>query len=102
MYPLRSFVALSVFLATPVAIAADASNGVRVAEARCVTCHAVAPLGLGRDVADAPPFEAIARKYAAQPDMLAFAIRDPHPKMNVTITRSEAEDIAAYINTLAK
>jgi mono/diheme cytochrome c family protein len=102
MYPLRSFVVLSVFFAAPAAIAADASNGVRVAEARCVTCHAVAPLGLSRDVADAPPFEAIARKYAAQPDMLAFAIRDPHPRMNVTVTRSEADDIAAYINTLAK
>ena len=102
MYPLRSFVALSVFLATPVAIAADASNGVRVAEARCVTCHAVGPLGLGRDVADAPPFEAIATKFAAQPKSLAFAIRDPHPRMNITVTPREAEDIAAYINTLAK
>jgi hypothetical protein len=27
---------------------------------------------------------------------------DPHPRMNVTLTRREAEDIAAYINTLAK
>jgi cytochrome c len=102
MHTLRCCVALSVFCAAPGAIAADASNGVRVAEARCVTCHAVAPLGLRRDVADAPPFEAIARKYGAQPEMLAFAILDPHPRMNVMLTRREAEDIAAYIGTLAK
>ncbi len=101
MRPLRFCVVLAVLFASPAAIAADASNGVRVAEARCVTCHAVAP-GLPREVADAPPFEAIARKYAAQPEMLAFTILDPHPRMNVTLTRREAEDVAAYINTLAK
>ena len=103
MHLLRSCVVLSFFFAAPAAIAADASNGVRLAEARCVTCHTVAP-GRPRDVADAPPFETIARKYAAQPEMLAFIIRDPHPRMNVplTLTLREAEDIAAYINTLAK
>jgi cytochrome c len=34
--------------------------------------------------------------------MLAFAILDPHPRMNVALSRREAEDIAAYINTLAR
>jgi mono/diheme cytochrome c family protein len=92
---------LSGIFAAPAALAADAGNGGRLAEGRCVTCHVVAP-GQRREVADAPPFETIARKFAAQPDMLAFAIRDPHPRMNVTLTRREAEDIAAYINTLAK
>ena len=32
--------------------------------------------------------------------MLAFAILDPHPRMNVALTRREAQDVAAYINTL--
>jgi len=50
----------------------------------------------------APPFEAIARKFASNPDTLAFSIVDPHPRMNVTLTRREAQDVAAYINTLAK
>jgi hypothetical protein len=53
-------------------------------------------------VADAPPFETIARKFALNPDMLAFSLLDPHPRMNVALTRREAQDIAAYINTLAK
>jgi hypothetical protein len=55
-----------------------------------------------REVADAPPFETIARKFAAQPQMLAFSLLDPHPRMNVALTRREVEDIAAYINTLAR
>ena len=85
----------------PPALAADADNGKRLAEARCVTCHMVAP-SPRREVADAPPFDVIARKFQVQPEMLAFAILDPHPRMNVALSRREAEDIAAYINTLAR
>jgi len=44
----------------------------------------------------------IARKFASSPEPLAFSILNPHPRMNVTLTRREAQDIAAYINTLAK
>jgi cytochrome c len=89
-----------IFVASP-APAADADNGKRVAEMRCVACHIVAP-GQRRDVSDAPPFEVIARKFATSPETLAFSLLDPHPRMNVPLTRREAQDIAAYINTLAK
>jgi cytochrome c len=82
-------------------LAADADDGKRLAEMRCVTCHIVSPTER-RDVTDAPPFEAIAKKFASNPDTLAFSIIDPHPRMNVTLTRQEAQDVAAYINTLAK
>jgi mono/diheme cytochrome c family protein len=82
-------------------LAADADNGKRLAEMRCVTCHIVPPSDR-RVVTDAPPFEAIAKKYASNPDTLAFLIMNPHPRMNVTLTRREAQDVAAYINTLAK
>jgi mono/diheme cytochrome c family protein len=82
------------------ALAADADNGKRLAESRCVTCHTVAP-SPRREVADAPPFDVIARKFEVQPQALAFAILDPHPRMNVALTRREAEDIAA-LNTLAR
>ena len=92
---------LAAMLAASGALAADADNGKRLAEMRCVTCHIVSP-GERRVVTDAPPFEAIARKFASKPDTLAFSIIDPHPRMNVTLTRREAQDVAAYINTLAK
>jgi mono/diheme cytochrome c family protein len=92
---------LPAMLAASGALAADADNGKRLAETRCATCHIVWP-GERRVVTDAPPFETIARKYAANPDTLAFSIINPHPRMNVTLTRREAQDVAAYINTLAK
>jgi mono/diheme cytochrome c family protein len=94
LMPLTALVASS-------ALAADADNGKRLAETRCVTCHTVAP-SQRREVTDAPPFEVIARKFSATTEALAFAILDPHPRMSVTLTRREAQDIAAYINTLAK
>ena len=42
------------------ALAADADNGKRLAEMRCVTCHIVPPSDR-RVVTDAPPFEATAK-----------------------------------------
>jgi hypothetical protein len=68
---------------------------------RCVPCHVVVP-DQRKEVADAPPFEAIARKLDTGPDVLAFLLLHPHPRMNVMITRREAEDLAAYISTLAR
>ncbi|MGE0035740.1 MAG: cytochrome c [Xanthobacteraceae bacterium] len=93
--------ALPAALATSDAVAADAEIGRRIAEARCVACHTVAP-GQRPGTSQAPPFDAIARKFAQNPETLAFALRDPHPRMNVTLTRTEMEDAAAYINSLAK
>jgi mono/diheme cytochrome c family protein len=97
----RLYSILSAMLAASGALAADADNGKPLAETRCATCHIVSP-SERRVVTDAPPFEAIARKYAANPDTLAFSIVNPHPRMNVTLTRREAQDVAACINALAK
>jgi mono/diheme cytochrome c family protein len=98
---LRFCLMLPALIAASGALAADVDNGKRLAEMRCVTCHVVSP-SERRVVTDAPPFEAIAKKYASNPDTLAFLIMNPHPRMNVTLTRREAQDVAAYINTLAK
>jgi mono/diheme cytochrome c family protein len=83
------------------ALAADADNGKRLAQARCAGCHAIEPNQV-RQVADAPPFELIARKFGASAEMLAFALLDPHPRMNVVLTRREAQDIAVFISSLAR
>jgi len=99
MIRLCTFV-LGVFAATSAAQAADADNGKQLAATRCVSCHGVP--GQGGDVAKATPFDAIARKFAATPEALAFWILDPHPRMNLSLTRRDAEDIAAYINGLTK
>jgi mono/diheme cytochrome c family protein len=94
-------VALTPFLWVPAGLAADADSGRRLAEARCVPCHAVAP-GQQSGTSQAPPFAVVARKFAQNPQTLAFALRDPHPRMNVTLTPGEMDDVAAYINSLAK
>ena len=97
---LRSCLLLPMVFAATAALAADADNGKRLTMMHCVPCHGLP--NQSREVAQAPPFEVIARKFALSPQTLAFWILDPHPRMNLTLTRREAEDIAAYINTLAK
>jgi mono/diheme cytochrome c family protein len=82
--------------------AADATNGERIAQNRCAVCHIVTAPNQRRDVADAPPFEAIARKFDFNADMLVFHLLEPHPKMNFPLTRPEANDVAAYMSTLAR
>ena len=101
MQLVRGCLLLTAILVASAALAADADNGKLIAEMRCIGCHIVAPTQR-REVADATPFEVIARKFASNPEALAFSMLDPHPRMNVTLTRREAQDVAAYINTLAK
>ena len=95
------FLLVPAILLAPAALAADADNGKRLAQARCVPCHAI-ETDRARQVADAPPFEVIARKFGSNAELLAFSLLNPHPRMNMTLTRRETQDIAAYISTLAK
>ena len=84
----------------PATLAADADNGKRLAEMRCVPCHAVVASSR-RDIADALICDD-REKIRIGPQMLAFSMLDPQPRMNIALTRREVEDIAAYINTLAR
>jgi mono/diheme cytochrome c family protein len=99
----RTLLALCLALAAATvaqpARAADADNGKRLAQLRCASCHIVLP-GQRREVADSPPLEVIGRKFDFNVGRIAASIRDVHPRMNLTPTRREAEDIAAYIGTL--
>ena len=81
--------------------AADPDSGKRLAQQHCSPCHLIEP-NQRQELANSPPFETIARKYANAPELIAFAILSPHPRMNVTLSRREAQDLAAYIATLAK
>ncbi len=79
--------------------AADAEAGQRLAQTHCAACHMVAPHARN-EAADAPPFEAIGRKYGHDAGAISVAISGPHPKMNFSPQPPEAADIAAYIATL--
>jgi len=85
------------------ALAADAESGKRIAMSRCAACHLVESNRFGVAAgSESPPFEVIAAKFKPNPESLASFILAPHARMNMTISRREAADVAAYILTLAK
>jgi hypothetical protein len=92
---------LSLLLTSVAALGGDVEAGRRLAQLRCSPCHIVAP-NQRQEIADAPPFEAIGRKFGFNSDMLVFNLMGPHAKMNFSLRRVDAEDIAAYIGTLAR
>ncbi len=85
--------------ATPPAHAADAGRGEQLAKSHCASCHSVTAQA-GKEVADAPPFPVIGRKYAFNQTAIANVITGPHPKMNFSPGPANAADIAAYIGSL--
>jgi mono/diheme cytochrome c family protein len=100
MRPSISVLSLAAVLTATAAIAGDADAGRQLAQGRCGTCHVTGPWRA--DVfADAPPFEVIARKFPAGEANLIMTLRGPHEKMNFRPSQGEADDIAAYIRTLA-
>ncbi len=82
--------------------AADARNGEQLARRWCEPCHVVA--ADQREVTgEAPPFASIATRPGFDPARIAMFLLDPHPKMpDMSLTRIEAADLAAYIATLAR
>jgi mono/diheme cytochrome c family protein len=84
------------------AYAADPYNGGQVARRWCEPCHVVASDQQGT-TGEAPPFASIAKRPGFDTGQLAVFLLDPHPKMpNMSLTRIEAGDLAAYIASLGK
>jgi mono/diheme cytochrome c family protein len=82
------------------ALAADAGNGRRLAWRWCSSCHVVAP-EQRRPTTEAAPFSAIAHTKGFNEEQLAFSLLGPHPPMpDMSLSRAEAADLAAYIATL--
>jgi mono/diheme cytochrome c family protein len=91
-------VAVLVLLSSP-ARSADADNGGRLARRWCAACHVV--IGSQRQASsEATTFSAMARQPGFDEARLAFFLLDPHPRMpDMSLSRSEAADLAAYIVT---
>jgi mono/diheme cytochrome c family protein len=74
MKPFTVCCAASLFLAVATgARGADADAGRRLAQLRCVACHIVGQ-NQGGEVADAPPFVVIGRKFEFNYDSLVVAL----------------------------
>src|SRR5262245_31984367 len=89
-------------LGSVAAKAADPDHGQTLPRRWCATCHVVAS-NQQRPTGEAPPFAVIAKRPDFDANKLANFLLDPHPKMpNMSLTRTEAADIVAYIATLAR
>jgi mono/diheme cytochrome c family protein len=95
-----SGIAFAAALSFPLtAAAADAKHGATIAQRWCATCHIVTS-DQKTGSADVPPFADIARRKTNAKALAAF-LADPHPKMpDMHLTRTEIEDIVAYIRSL--
>jgi cytochrome c len=80
--------------------AAGVSEGHRLAEAWCETCHAIEPHMAGMSN-QAPSFEAIANRHGTTALSLKVFLKTSHQNMpNLVIAPDQADAIANYILSL--
>ncbi len=88
-------------LALASAASAGPDEGLSLARQWCTSCHIVAPGTGGSDAA--PPFESIANNPLVTEEGLRAWLVDPHPPMpKFDLTRTEIDDIIAYIKSLKR
>jgi mono/diheme cytochrome c family protein len=93
-------VALVLFGSVTAASAQNVVNGRHLSERWCVECHAITP---APGKSKALSFAAIAAKEKISAEMIASFLRLPHATMpNVPLTRTGAQDIAAFIMGMRK
>ena len=81
------------------ALAADVENGLKLSKQWCAACHVVASDQKSASV-DVPTFADVARRKTEKKPLAAF-LAEPHGKMpNMSLSRSEIDDIVAYIRSL--
>ncbi len=98
--PVASLLSVILLLASVVAAAAaDSERGLQLSRGWCASCHLVEAAGTASDAA--PPFVAISKDPATTPERLRAWLAKPHPPMpDLQLTRSEEDDILAYIMSL--
>lgn len=102
---MRHLFRMVIFVVVPLvydpAFAADATHGKLLAEQWCASCHLISP-HQRQASADVPSFATIARQPGFDGSRLAFFLLEPHPKMpSMSLTRIEAADLAAYIESFS-
>jgi mono/diheme cytochrome c family protein len=96
------FIVLAVVPVAPAVATGNIESGANLATRWCSTCHVV-NAAQRQASADVPPFATIARGPNFSVDRIATFLLEPHPKMpNLGLSRSETDDIAAYIGSLVK
>jgi cytochrome c len=87
------------FLATTASsVAADEAKGAQLARQWCANCHVIGGSAAAALQQGPPSFTAIARDMP--PDQLRTFLSHPHPPMpDLSLTRSEIDDLIVYIGT---
>lgn len=93
------FVLTAALAAAPALARADAANGARLAQLWCSSCH-VTGNGTPQMVQPGPPsFRSVARRLTGE--QIRTFLTKPHGAMpDLSLTRSEIDDLAAYIQSL--
>jgi len=106
--PMRIALTLSAGLTIPAMLAwaalaaGDAANGEQLARRWCAACDVVSP-DQAKAGTEAPTFASIGQRPDFDAGKLALFLLEPHPKMpNMSLSRREATDLAAYIAKLGK
>ena len=74
-------------------------RGEHLARTWCASCHVVSA-EQQHAVTDVPSFRSIARRKEFDRRSVAYFLLAPHPPMpNLSLTRSEADDLATYIES---
>ncbi len=93
---------LAVVALTPLLSSADVANGERLARRWCASCHVVAA-DQRQGNTQASPFSAMAKIPDLNAEKIALFLLAPHPPMpDMSLSRSEAADLAVYIKAQAK
>lgn len=89
----------AVAAATPAA-AADSAKGAELAAKWCVACHVIGNTPTATIQQGPPSFRAIARSKRTADELRTF-LAHPHGAMpDLALSRTEADDLIAYIATL--
>ena len=84
------------------ATAADAGKGEVMAKRWCASCHVVS-VDQQHGSTSAAPFSEMAKQPGFDAAKLALFLLAPHPPMpDMSLSRAEAADLAAYIKTQGK
>lgn len=82
------------------AMLGNAADGRNLAETWCASCHLVSA-EQQVTTTEAPPFETLAQRSPDDLGWLRAFLADPHPPMpQLSLTRDEIRDLAAYIASL--
>lgn len=99
----RTLMCLALLLASPLAWAAEATEGRKLAEINCARCHSITMLGSSPFPA-APPFREVYKDFTPVEleDAFMDGIPTNHPSMpDWDMTPDEARELATFIMSLS-